>query len=211
MRIVGLPLTAATGAISGNTADAVHARIQPCSVLAGALANCLSSDADGILANDRTALRIRIREARRLTFLKSNGVEKIPWSGVLISIQAQIRLGRLFDQRAHMYLGYGLTARGNIGNKTREFPVGVGGGAHAKHQFRARNTVASEALPVADPRLETAEFYKVSDLKVTKCKVEEEKPSPLWLGVPPPLRIYRERGHRQLAARTFEEKCTRCI
>jgi len=78
--------------------------------------------------------------------------------------------------------------RGNIGCEAREFLVGVGEGAHAKHQFLARETVTSEALPVANPRLETVEFYKVSDLKVTKCEVEEEGPPPPWLGIPPLLR-----------------------
>jgi hypothetical protein len=146
-----------------------------------------------------------------LSVLNSNGVEKIPWNGVLISIQPRIRLGRSFDQRAHTYLGYALTVRGNIGSEAREFLVGVGEGAHAKHQFRVHDIVTGEALPVADPRLETVEFYKVSDLKVTKCEVEEEEQPPPWLGIPPPLLIYRERGHRRLAARTYEEKCTSCM
>jgi hypothetical protein len=76
-------------------------------------------------------------------------------------------LGRSFDQRSHTYLGYALKVRGSIASEAREFLVGVGEGAHAKHQFRAGDTVSGEALPVADPRLETVEFYKVSNLKVT--------------------------------------------
>ena len=100
--------------------------------------------------------------------------------------------------------------RGNIGSEVREFLVGVGKGAHAKHQFQVGDTVSGEALPVADPRLETVEFYKVSNLKDTVREVVEETPPP-WRGVPPPLSVYRERGHRRLAARTYEEKCTTCI
>jgi hypothetical protein len=56
------------------------------------------------------------------------------------------------------------------------------------------NTVSGEALPVADPRLETVEFYKVSNLKDTVREVAEESPPPPWRGVPPPLSVYRERG-----------------
>jgi len=141
---------------------------------------------------------------------RSNGVEKIPWHGLLISVQPRIRLGRSFDQRSHTYLGYALRVRGSIGSESREFLVGVGEGAHAKHQFRAVSTVSGDALPVADPRLETVEFYKVSNLEVTVREVQEETPPP-WRGIPPPLSIYRERGHRRLATRTFEEKCTTCI
>jgi hypothetical protein len=38
----------------------------------------------------------------------------------------------------------------------------------------------------------------------------EETPPP-WRGVPPPLLVYRERGHRRLAARNYEEKCATCL
>jgi len=85
----------------------------------------------------------------------------------LTSVQPRIRLGRSFDQRSHTYLGYALRVRGNIGSEVREFLVGVGEGAPAKHQFQVGDTVSGEALPVADPRLETVGFYKVSDLKDT--------------------------------------------
>jgi hypothetical protein len=103
------------------------------------------------------------------------------------------------------------------GSYVIDFPVGQsfgeaqGEGAHAKHQFRAGNTVSGEALPVADPRLETVEFYKVSNVKVTVGEIQEETPPPPWRGVPPPLSVYRERGHRRLAARTYKEKCTTCL
>ena len=146
-----------------------------------------------------------------LSLLKSNMGQKIEWSGVLVSVQPRIRLSRSFDQRSHMYLGYALRVRGRIGSEAREFLVGVGEGAHAKHNFRAGDLVSADALPVADPRLETVEFYKVSDLKVTIGEVKDEAQPPPWRGVPPPLPIYRERGHRRLAARTYEGKCTNCI
>ena len=143
--------------------------------------------------------------------LRSNGVEKIPWRGVLISIQPRIRLSRSFDQRSHSYLGYALRVYGSIGREDREFLVGVGEGAHAKHQFRAGDMVSGEALPVADPRLETVECYKVSHLESLHAERQDEFQSPPWLGVPPPLASYRERGHRRLAVRTYNEKCTTCI
>jgi hypothetical protein len=146
-----------------------------------------------------------------LTISKRVGVEKILWNGVLISIQPRIRLGRSLDQRAHTYLGYALRVHGNIGSEAREFLVGVGEGAHAKHHFQAGDTVSGDALPAADLRLETVEFYKVSNLKVTEREAEHETQSPPWRGVPPALQIYRERGHRRLAARTYEKKCTNCM
>lgn len=126
-------------------------------------------------------------------------------------MQPRIRLGRSFDQRNHMYLGYALRVRGNIGSEPKEFLVGVGEGAHAKHQFRAGDAVSGEALPVADPRIETVEFYKVSNVVVSVRGTAEEAPPPPWRDVPPPLSVCRERGHRRLVARTYEEKCATCI
>jgi hypothetical protein len=111
---------------------------------------------------------------------------------------------------AHTYLGYALRVRGRIGSEDREFLVGVGEGAHATHNFQAGDMVSADALPVADPRLKTVEFYKVSDLKVTRGEIKQETQPPQWRGIPPPLPVYWERGHRRLAARTYEKKCTSC-
>jgi hypothetical protein len=138
-------------------------------------------------------------------------VEKIPWSGVLTSVQPRIRLNRSFDQRSHTYQGYVLRVLGSVGGEDREFLIGVGEGAHARHHFQVGDTVSGEALPVADPRLETVELYKVSKLKVVARSSDEEEQPPPWHGVPPKLPVYRERGHRRLAARTYDDKCTSCI
>ncbi len=146
-----------------------------------------------------------------MTLSKNSEDKKIIWQGVLLSVQPRIRLTRSFDQRSHTYLGYALKVRGMVGSEVRKFLVAVGQGAHAKHQFQAGPAVSGDALPVPDPRLETVEFYKVSKLKVGLPEAEDEPPPPPWRGVPPPLAVYRERGHRRLAARTFQEKCWSCI
>jgi len=146
-----------------------------------------------------------------VTLSKNSEGKKIVWQGVLLSVQPRIRLTRSFDQRSHTYLGYSLKLRGRVGSECREFRVGVGQGAHTRHHFRTGNAVSGDALPIADPRLETVEFYKVSKLKVGLPEAEDEPPPPPWQGVPPPLEVYRERGHRRLAARTFQEKCWSCI
>lgn len=146
-----------------------------------------------------------------MTHSRADEGEKIPWHGVLISVQPRIRLNRSFDQRSHTYLGYALTVRGSVGTEAREFRLGVGQGAHAKHHFRAGDSVSGDALPVADPRLETVEFYKIGNLKVRLRAVEQAPPPPPWRGVPPPLAVYRGRGHRRLAARTYQEQCASCM
>ena len=142
---------------------------------------------------------------------RNDSGDKIAWQGGLLSVQPRIRLPRSFDQRSHTYLGYALKVRGMVGSEAREFLVGVGQGAHAEHQFQAGAAVSGDASPVPDARLETAEFYKVSKLKVGPPEAVDETTPPPWRGVPPPLEVYRERGHRRVAARTYEEKCCSCI
>ena len=122
-----------------------------------------------------------------MTLPRNDAGGKIQWQGVLLSVQPRIRLTRSFDQRSHAYLGYALKVSGRIGSEAREFLVGVGQGAHTKHHFRAGYAVSGDALPVPDARLETVEFYKVSNLKVGLPEPEDEATPPPWRGAPPPL------------------------
>ena len=136
---------------------------------------------------------------------------KVKWQGELFSVQPRIRLLRSFDERSHSYLGYVLRVRGSMNDEQREFAVAVGKGAHEKHQFRIGDEVSGFCVPVADPRLETAEFYKASGLTIIVRGEESTGKPPPFPGIPPPLEEYRARGHRRLAARTYKSKCTTCI
>jgi hypothetical protein len=136
---------------------------------------------------------------------------KLAWHGDLVAIQPRIRLLRSFDERSHVYLGYVLQVAGTIGGEERPFSVAIGEAAQAKHQLRAGEHLAGECLPVADPRTEVAEFYKVSKLKVLERGADAKGDAPPWLGVPVPLPTYRERGHRRLDARTYERSCATCV
>jgi hypothetical protein len=91
-----------------------------------------------------------------------------------------------------------------------EFRIGVGSGAQTKFQFRIGDQVEGVGHPVADPRLEIADLYKISKLKLVHRGQQPETMAP-WQGVPTPLLIYRERGHRRLAAATYDAKCQTCI
>ena len=136
---------------------------------------------------------------------------KIDWEGAVLSVQPRIRLTRSFDQRSHNYLGYVLRVRGVLGGEARDFIVALGKGAHAKHQLRAGDRVSGRGEPVLDARTETADLYKVSRLKVIARKREAAAEPPPLLGVPPALEVYRGRGHRRLAAKTYTTKCWACI
>ena len=138
-------------------------------------------------------------------------VERVAWHGVLTSVQPRIRLTRSFDERSHTYLGYTLRVKGAEAGTEQEILVAVGKGAQAKHGFRVGDAVAGEGVPVADPRMETAALYKVTKLKLVARSDSSPVDPPPWIGVPPSLEVYRDRGHRRLAARTFDTKCSSCL
>lgn len=140
-----------------------------------------------------------------------SATDKTPFSGLLVAVQPRIRLTRSFDERSHTYLGYLLRVQGAIGSEQREFLVAVGEAAQAKHLFRAGDRVSGSGELVADLPTEIAELYKVSELKLLDRATDAAWNPPPWLSVPPPLPVYRERGHRRLDARTFDTKCTACI
>ena len=70
---------------------------------------------------------------------------KIRWQGVVLAVQPRIRLTRSFDQRQHSYLGYAIRVFGTVGDERREFLLGLGKEALAKHQLpRAESDRAAE-------------------------------------------------------------------
>ncbi len=89
---------------------------------------------------------------------------KVFWSGRLVGVQPRIRLIRSYDQRHHSYHGYVLRIAGTHGGEVREFLIAVGKGAHEKFRFSAGMELSGACVPVNDPRLEAAEFYKASGL-----------------------------------------------
>lgn len=136
---------------------------------------------------------------------------KVPWQGEVAGIQPRIRLMRSFDERAHNYLGYVLRITGTVGQEAREFLAAVGKAAHAKHQFRMGDRVSGNGVQPTDTRLELADIYKVSGLKLLSRGPTSSANPPPFLGVTPTLEVYRERGHRRLDARTYATKCLTCI
>lgn len=149
--------------------------------------------------------------SRRTSGLSGPAANKIAWSGTLTSVQPRIRLTRSFDQRSHTYQGYVLRVDGVVDGERREVLVAIGEAAQAKHAFTVGDTVSGEGVPVPDARLETAELYKASKLKVVARADGSAGTPPPWRGPPPALAEYRERGHRRLAARTYDTRCSSCL
>ena len=142
---------------------------------------------------------------------RQSAAEKMAWHGRIISVQPRIRLLRSFDQRHHNYLGYVLYLTGAVAGENRNFSVAVGKAAQEKHSFSAGMDLSGMAAPVADQRLEAAEFYKASGIKVIAQGPSAPESGSPFSGTPPNLETYRSRGHRRLDARTYQGKCLQCI
>ena len=149
-------------------------------------------------------------------------MSKLGFRGIILSVQPRIRMTRSFDERSHNYLGYALVLKGVIDlhegestyrqvNSETIFTVGIGKAAQQKYQFCAGDEVTGECEPVGDTSMEPVDYYKASRLKKTAHNTRQSHKSPPWQGAPPALEVYRESGHRRLAARTYDSKCTTCM
>jgi hypothetical protein len=136
---------------------------------------------------------------------------KACWSGLIESVQPRIRLLRSFDQREHNYQGYVLRINGECKDQSGQFLIAVGPATHGKHQFQADIQLKGVSYPVLDPRRETAGYYQTIGIKIIEKAPEKNSEGPPFLGIPPSLETYRERGHLRLDSRTYDSKCTTCI
>ena len=143
--------------------------------------------------------------------LQGESTIETPWSGHLVTVQPRIRLLRSFDERHHSYLGYVLGIDGACGDESGEFLIAIGKGTQTKHQFCAGMEASGMSVLVVDPRLELAGLYRTSRIKIEHGSRGSPPEGPPFLGVPPELETYRNRGHRRLSARTYSAKCTSCI
>ena len=143
-------------------------------------------------------------------------MNKLSFNGTITSIQPRIRLTRSFDEASHTYLGYAIKIAGTIDSQEtipsnqNTFSIGIGKAAQAKFNFKVNDIISGDCLPVPDPEMEPADYYKVSRLS----KISEGEQGSLsvpWELVPPELEVYRERGHRRLSAKTYDTKCSSCI
>lgn len=113
-------------------------------------------------------------------------------------------------QRNHSYLGYSLRIDGTIQETAKSFTVGIGKALYAKHSVQVGDLVEGVCAPVENVELETVDYYKVARFKLVKRSASQPDTFPPWLGVPPPLEVYRKRGHRRLAVQTCEKSCVSC-
>jgi len=137
-----------------------------------------------------------------------SNTENVTWSGQVVAVQTRIRLTRSFEKRSYSYLGYLLRIDITHGGQASEFMIAVDEGTHEKHRFQTGMEQCGHSMPVEEPCKETAALYKTSGIKVVKDAEGKTPTGPPFLGAPPKLEAYRNRGHNRLDIRTFKVKCT---
>ena len=118
---------------------------------------------------------------------------------------------RSFDERSHTYLGYVLLLKGMVEGDSRDFIIAVGKGAQNKHSFQFDDKIEGMSESVSDERQEVANYYKASKLRILDRGSGGIGKTPPWRSIVPDLETYRQRGHKRLAARTYDLKCKSCI
>jgi len=98
-------------------------------------------------------------------------MDKVPFTGTIISVKARIRLLRSFDQiPTHQYQGYTLLLNGEIdGDHREQIKIGIGPKAQDEHQFRIGDQICGLAVPVADQKTEWAESPRLSKFIALKA------------------------------------------
>lgn len=137
-------------------------------------------------------------------------MDKLTFIATIISIQPRIRLLSSFDEASHTYLGYAIKLGGELDGQETTFSIDIVNADHAKHQFKVNDAISEKCMPVTESDLEQVEYYKVSKLKLIS-RGEQGSLSASWDLVPPELEVYRVRGHRRLANRTYDTKCSSCM
>lgn len=139
-------------------------------------------------------------------------MDKILFTGRIISVKARIRLIRSFDQvPTHQYQGYTLILKGEVGDVSHSrFKIAIGPKAHEQHRFRIGDAIKGHAIPVKDAQTEWAEFFKVSGLQLIERTHPGDWPPGPDGGIAPPLEQYRTRGHFRLKRETCETACLEC-
>ena len=146
------------------------------------------------------------------TVVLERPMNKILFTGRIISVKARIRLIRSFDEiPTHQYQGYTLILDGEIDGVPRnQFKIAIGPKAHEQHQFRIDDSIRGYAIPVPDAETEWAEFYKVSGLQLIERRHPGDWPPGPDGGIAPPLEQYRVQGHFRLKQETCRAECVQC-
>jgi hypothetical protein len=140
-------------------------------------------------------------------------IEKIKWSGTIISIQPRTNVWRYrIDNRTHSHTGYNLFLDGIADGLPSQFAVAISEKQQQAIGFRIGDEASGTGWTKKYPQWEYADYYRAGALKRTKPNntAADENNAPPWTGEPPDMATYEWRGCRVLSKACWKGKCFKC-
>lgn len=135
------------------------------------------------------------------------------WSGTIRALQCRAWVWRyLVDNRTHHPLGFNLWIEGEAAGQPGKLVVAISELQQRKMQLRIGDTVKGTAWPCENAKHEIANFYRAGSLKVlTRTEKTKEENGPPFVGMAPPLEVFKARGARLLDSRRWRGECMTCL
>ena len=140
-------------------------------------------------------------------------IEKISWSGTILSIQPRTNVWRYrVDNRTHSHTGYNLFLDGIANGLPLQYAVAISEKQQQTIGFRIGDEASGTGWTKKYPQGEYADFYRAGALKRTKPNTApaDENSAPPWTGDPPDMAKYEWRGCRVLSKASWKGKCFKC-
>jgi hypothetical protein len=140
-------------------------------------------------------------------------MEKINWSGIIISIQPRTNVWRYrVDNRTHSHTGYNLFLDGIADSLRSQFAVAISEKQQQTSGFRIGDEASGTGWTKKYPQWEYADCYRAGALKRTKPNTAsaDESDAPPWTGDLPDMSTYEWRGCRVLSKACWKGKCFKC-
>ncbi len=165
------------------------------------------------LHGDILLVCLRMVIKQMVKYNSKNISSKVKWEGRIISIQPRTRVWRyLIDNRTHYHLGYNLFIEGQSSDSKRQFTVAISEKQQLKGLFRIGDLLEGTAWTKKYEEREFADYYRPGSIKLLDRINETFKViPPPWTMMPPPIKIYEERGARMLSKSLWKTKCFKCI
>jgi hypothetical protein len=140
-------------------------------------------------------------------------IEKINWSGTILSIQPRTNVWRYrVDNRTHSHTGYNLFLDGVADGMPLQYSVAISEKQQQTIGFRIGDEASGTGWTKKYPQWEYADYYRAGALKRTKPNTApaDERNVPPWTGDPPDMATYEWRGCRVLSKACWKGKCFKC-
>ncbi len=138
---------------------------------------------------------------------------RVAWQGRILAVQCRAWVWRYkLDNRTHHHLGFNLWINGDVDGKKGKFIVAVSDKQHGKMQFKIGDLIKGTAWPCIKAKHEIADYYRAGGFK--RLEDGEDDPDAAvfpFVGPPPPLDVFAERGARMLDPKRWRKDCFVCM